>query len=210
MAEIAQVGLVDEAGGIQAFVADPVVDEANVIGVIKTDEEVEREERREYIGFFLKSVACIVFLIIVIGVPVTLKLTKVIGPIVVVTPSPTMTPSSMPSESPSSLPSSVGFTSVVERLYPISGDALMEVGSPQYRAARWISDEDPMQLDINDLGFEQRYVMAVFYYSLDGDNWSSSDGWLSGDSECTWEWVVGPGCLNGCIDGKVCGMKIGK
>ncbi|KAL7490080.1 hypothetical protein ACHAW6_015807 [Cyclotella cf. meneghiniana] len=211
MAEIAQEGIqVDESGGIQAFVADTEVDEADVIGVIKSDEEVEREERREYLRFFLKSLAVIVFLIVVIGVPVTLKATKVIGPTVVLTPPPTAMPSSMPSQSPSFMPSSMGFTDVVEKLLPISGDKLMDVGSPQHRAARWISDEDPMQMDVNDPGFEQRYIMAVFYYSLDGDNWSSSDRWLSGESECNWEWVVGSGCLNGCIDGKVCAMKFGK
>ena len=103
--------------------------------------------------------------------------------------------------------SSVGFIEVVERLYLISGEALMDVGSPQHRAAKWISDEDPMQLNIDDPGFEQRYVMAVFYYSLNGDDWSSSDGWLSGDSECTWKGVSGPGCMEGCIDGRVCAMK---
>ncbi|KAL3787344.1 hypothetical protein HJC23_004369 [Cyclotella cryptica] len=212
MAEIAQEGIqIDESGGIQAFVADTVVDEANVIGVIKSDEEVEREERREYARFFLKSVAVIVLLIVVIAVPVTLKATKVIGGVtVVLTPPPTSMPSSMPSQIPSFMPSSVKFTDVVEKLLPISGDKLMDIGSPQHRAARWISDEDPMQMDINDPGFEQRYIMAVFYYSLDGENWSSSDGWLSGESECNWEWVVGPGCLNGCINGKVCAMKFGK
>lgn len=210
MQEIAQEGIqVDESGAIQAYVADAVVDEADVVGVIKSDEEVEREERREYLSFFGKAVACIVFLIVIIGVPVTLKATGVIEKVVVTEP-PTEAPSSMPSASPSMMPSSVEFTDVVERLLPISGDALMEVGSPQHRAARWIADEDPMNLDMNDPGFEQRYAMAVFYYSLDGDNWNSKDGWLSGQSECDWEYVTGPGCVDGCINGKICAFKMGE
>lgn len=211
MQEIAQEGIqVDESGGIQAFVAEAVVDEAAVIGVIRSDEEVEREERREYLSFFMKAVACIVFLIVVIGVPVTLKLTNVIGEVVTVTPSPTDVPSMMPSSTPSAMPSSAAFTDVVEKLMPISGDKLLDVGSPQHKAARWVADEDPMQLDMDDPSFQQRYVMAVFYYSLDGDNWNSKDGWLSGQSECNWEYVTGPGCVDGCINGKVCAFKMGK
>jgi hypothetical protein len=210
MQEIAQEGIqVDESGAIQAYVADAVIDEADVVAVIKSDEEIEREERREYFTFFGKAVACIVFLIVIIGVPVTLKVTKVIPDrVVVITESPTESPSSMPSQSPSTMPSSIGFTEVVEKLLPISGETLMDVVSPQHKAARWIADEDPMQLDINDPGFEQRYAMAVFYYSLDGDNWNSKDGWLSGQSECDWEFVTGPGCVDGCINGKVCALKM--
>lgn len=212
MEEIAQEGIqVDESGGIQAFVADPIaLDEAAVIGFIKSDEEVELEERKEYIGLLAKAFGCIVLLIIVIVVPVTLKLTNVIGPVVVVTAPPTDAPSSMPSQSPSAMPSSVEFTEVMERLLPISGETLIDVGSPQYEAAKWIADDDPMQLDIYDSGFEQRYAMAVLYYSLDGDDWYSKEGWLSGKSECDWEYVGGPGCLDGCIDGKVCAFDFGK
>ena len=212
MEEIAQEGIqIDESGGIQAFIADPVaIDEAAVVGVIKSDEEVEREERKEYLRLLSKAVACIVLVIIIIVVPVTLKVTNVIGQVVVVTSPPTDAPSSMPSQSPSAMPSSVEFTEVVERLLPISGEALIDVGSPQYKAAKWIADDDPMQLDINDPGFEQRYAMAAFYYSLDGDNWNSKDGWLSGKSECDWEYVNGPGCLEGCINEKVCAIKMGE
>jgi hypothetical protein len=213
MAEINQEGLVDEAGGIQAFVADAVVDEANVIGVIKSDDEVETEERREYTRFFLMSVACLVFLIIVIAVPVTLKATNVISKKVVLTPPPTLSPTMMPSESPSSMPSSVYFTEVVEKLNPLSGERLNDVGSPQFRAAKWIADEDPMRMDLDDPGFEQRYVMAAFYYAMDGPNWSTKTGWLGEGSECDWFGVEGPGCNDGCVDDgeyrKVCGLKFG-
>jgi hypothetical protein len=75
----------------------------------------------------------------------------------------------------------------VQCAQPISGDKLMDVRYPQHRAAQLVSDKDPMQMDLNDPLFEQQYIMTVFYYSLDGDNWSSSDGWLSGESECSWE-----------------------
>lgn len=33
----------------------------------------------------------------------------------------------------------------------------------------------------------QRYVLAVFYYSTNGDEWGDyNTGWLSDESECTW------------------------
>lgn len=213
MAEVDLEGLVDEAGGIQAYVAEPTIVEGDVIGVIKSDDEVEREERRVYIKYFSTAVACLVFLIVIIGVPVTLKLTKVIGKTVVLTPDPTMSPTSMPSESPSGMPSSEHFTQVVEKLSPLSRDMLLVPGSHQHRAARWISDVD--QFDIDDPGFEQRYVMALFYYATGGPDWSSQDGWLGEDSVCTWEGIKGlSNCLSGCISRNgydmVCGITMSK
>jgi hypothetical protein len=32
----------------------------------------------------------------------------------------------------------------------------------------------------------QRYVLAVFYYSTNGDEWRRNTGWLSDEDECTW------------------------
>ena len=104
------------------------------------------------------------------------------------------------------MPTSEKFIAVVKRLEPLSGDKLMEVGSPQYRAARWISEEDAIQLDMNDASFKQRYAMAVLYYSLNGDGWNVVNNWLSEASECDWNYIGGPDCLNRCLDGEVCGL----
>mmetsp|Transcript_14530 Transcript_14530/g.30555 ORF Transcript_14530/g.30555 Transcript_14530/m.30555 type:complete len:529 (+) Transcript_14530:57-1643(+) len=43
-------------------------------------------------------------------------------------------------------------------------------GSPQQRALDWIINEDAMVACPSDM-LIQRYVLAVFYYSTDGDNW---------------------------------------
>mmetsp|Transcript_26969 Transcript_26969/g.56758 ORF Transcript_26969/g.56758 Transcript_26969/m.56758 type:complete len:708 (+) Transcript_26969:166-2289(+) len=208
MEEIHQEGLVDEAGGIQAYIAEPEIISGDVIGVIKSDEEVEREERRVYTKYFVGASVCMVFLIIIIGVPVTLKLTNVISPTVVLTAEPTISPTCMPSEAPSSAPTSEYFTQVVEKLIPLSGNALYDPQTPQHKAARWISDVD--QMDLNHPGFEQRYAMAVFYYSTDGDNWQTQDGWLKEGSECNWHGIQGLGnCLEGCTnDGDICGITM--
>mmetsp|Transcript_31232 Transcript_31232/g.57153 ORF Transcript_31232/g.57153 Transcript_31232/m.57153 type:complete len:434 (+) Transcript_31232:1-1302(+) len=134
----------------------------------------------------------------------------------------------MPSDVPSSMPSSVRFTEIVRKLTDLSGNALKVQGSPQYRAAMWMSDQDPIQniktggtgLDLDDNGFEQRYVMALFYYAMDGNLWKENKGWLGEDSVCKWFGIEGSsdGCPTGCIErsdyvgeyDKVCRIAMGK
>jgi hypothetical protein len=60
---------------------------------------------------------------------------------------------------------------------------------PQHRAALWIADYDPLQLAIPETGnydFEQRYILATFYYALNGPSWRSDLKFLSGSSVCDW------------------------
>ena len=47
-----------------------------------------------------------------------------------------------------------------------------ETGSPQQNAFNWIVDEDTAQLCPDDDNLIQRYTLAVFYYSTDGNNWN--------------------------------------
>jgi hypothetical protein len=79
-------------------------------------------------------------------------------------------------------------------------------------------------LSINDAGFTQRYIMALFYYAMDGDNWVQKQGWLSEKSECEWFGIDGisEGCgadgIGGCIKrsdfkgdfNKVCRLSMGR
>lgn len=228
MAEINQEGLVtvDESGGITAFVAETIEICGDDVGVIRSDAEIEKEEKTKYTKFFLGSVACIVVVIVAIAVPLTLKFAKgnqknVLN---IVTLEPTSTPSMVPSAAPSSMPSSEKFRDVVKKLTPISGDALYVQGSPQYKAAMWISDQDERNLDLDDPGFEQRYIMAVFYFAMDGNMWENNNGWLGPDSECFWFGIEGvsEGCgsdeSGGCIKrsdfvgdyDKVCRIAMGE
>ena len=32
----------------------------------------------------------------------------------------------------------------------------------------------------------QRFVLSIFYYATDGDNWDVNTGWLTAVPECTW------------------------
>lgn len=71
---------------------------------------------------------------------------------------------------------------------------LKDTSKPQYKAAQWIANEDDWDIpETNDYdtaySFVQRYVMAVFYYALDGPNWTNSLNFLSTDLD-TCEWNV--------------------
>ena len=98
----------------------------------------------------------------------------------------------------------------------VSDDGSLDVeGSPQNLALNWIIEEDAARLCPLDENLIQRYSLAVFYYSTEGDDWfqcsapgnlddpadieaaneecmitatgsSSSDAWLTPSSECSW------------------------
>ena len=81
-------------------------------------------------------------------------------------------------------------------------------GSPQRLSLDWIVFDDPLFLCPDDPKLVQRYVMAVFYYSTEGDDWRDcsapagysdreisdangmcrlrGDAWLTPVSECDW------------------------
>ena len=213
MAEINQDGLVqvDESGGIQAFVAETIAVEGDAVGVIKSDAEIEKEEKKKYTKYFCGAVVILVVVITAIAVPLVLKFGK--GDSITmfknVTSEPTSFPSLMPSGSPSSEPTSVKYMEIVRKLEPLSGDAPRILGTPQYHAAMWMADKDPIPnlstgstgLDLDDPQFEQRYIMALFYFAMDGPNWENNNGWLSEESECFWFGV--DGASDGCGgDGK--------
>ncbi|KAL7494373.1 hypothetical protein ACHAWT_003998 [Skeletonema menzelii] len=123
---------------------------------------------------------------------------------------PSEKPSSRPSVSsePSSTPSET--TSISDILLANQVDSckiISEKGtllrwgqwpsSPQAKALDWILS-DPfvanltLGVDDNDARIIQRYSLAVFYYSTNGDEWAKTDkfGWLESSSECTWNRVM--------------------
>jgi hypothetical protein len=62
---------------------------------------------------------------------------------------------------------------------------LQNVTSPQFRAFTWIL-QDVARIETSRDVILQRYVMAVVYYALDGDNWQTNEKWLSKESICSW------------------------
>uniref|UniRef100_A0A7S2U7C5 L domain-like protein n=1 Tax=Attheya septentrionalis TaxID=420275 RepID=A0A7S2U7C5_9STRA len=74
-----------------------------------------------------------------------------------------------------------------------SGKEMAENGTPQNLAANWIAFNDGMMLDVpvstntkTGARFLQRYALAVFYFSLSGDDWEIDADFLSSKSECDW------------------------
>jgi len=86
----------------------------------------------------------------------------------------------------------------------VSGDApLQSVSTAQFQAANWLINEDELTICPEDEKVIQRYILAIFYFSTLGDNWtecSRNDStcgslandfegqspYLSGSSECEW------------------------
>ena len=66
-----------------------------------------------------------------------------------------------------------------------AGDALRDHSSAQYKAYLWLSQNKYLE-NYSEKVKIQRYVMATLYYSTNGDNWFSNEGWLDDDDECYW------------------------
>jgi hypothetical protein len=75
-------------------------------------------------------------------------------------------------------------------------DDLDSQGSPQHSALMWLVTEDKLSaIDGNnseeqDRNLLTRYVLAVFYYSLGGQSWVTSEGWIEPEVEaCDWQFI---------------------
>jgi Leucine rich repeat len=105
-------------------------------------------------------------------------------------------------------------------LAEISGASLLTTPPNfQYMAKTWIDQVDGLLVCPDDIGaLQQRYVMALFYYSMAGVEWDrcrdevsprdagsspcdNSTRWLSPTHECDWYGVA-------CTDNNVTGLKL--
>ena len=187
-----------EIGGIEAFVAENVID-ATEVAVIMSDEEEEVELKKRQRKLMIRMCLVVVVVLIAVIVPIAL-LTG--GDEVEITPSPTLAPTNFPTLSPTT----IELTNVIDSL-GIKGISqlsdLQNRNSPQGKAVDWIVNDDPYVdskgfTDLDD-EFIQRYALAVFYFSLGGEKWSAChrtddscsatgevNGWLTGTPECSW------------------------
>jgi len=85
---------------------------------------------------------------------------------------------------------------ITEQLFSVSGDVILEKGSSQNKALKWILYEDRMNLWYGSPNLVQRYVLMVLYYSMSGEKWDNNNGFGSGWDECAWYGVF-------CTDSKV-------
>ena len=76
---------------------------------------------------------------------------------------------------------------MIRQRLPDSFEKMQDPSSPQYRALEWMFATPPDQ-DILDqpARIAQRWVLAVLYFSTEGEQWVNSARWLSSDNECDW------------------------
>jgi len=70
---------------------------------------------------------------------------------------------------------------------PDKGEALNTPSTPQHQALIWLSGNVNYPYFSNEAKI-QRYSLATFYFSTDGDKWNANNGWLSDADECS-EWA---------------------
>ena len=71
----------------------------------------------------------------------------------------------------------------------INPKVVFSPATPQHAAYDWLQNEDPANLDLDSLSQEdltQRYVAALFYFSLGGDEWVEKYGFLGSSDVCEW------------------------
>merc|ERR1719491_1016672 len=91
----------------------------------------------------------------------------------IVTPFPTRSPVMPPPVNRCGLTAAEHRSQIVDNLSVISfPDLFDEPSTPQRLALDWIVDEDSAQVCPDEDNLVQRYVMAVFYYSTNGDAWT--------------------------------------
>jgi hypothetical protein len=139
------------------------------------------------------------------------------------TPSPAPVPPSVPTLAPGETfaptvtaapTTSLRFNQFLESfLIPISGsEVFQDVTSPQYRAARYISSDDPYTSELTSVeALEDRYAAITFYYATNGNEWFSC---YLNDSSCeAGQWLVNDVCLwfgVGCTEeGRVSSISFG-
>ena len=181
-----------EAEGIQAFVADTVVD-ATGVAVILSEEEEERMERRRNKKLIIR--VGIVGSIIILAIVILASVFAGGSP----APPPTDAPSEAPTMAPTFAPTTSSFSVFADKFAPFSGtDVFSDRSTPQYKALQWITRDDDLSQGLTDQRLVQRYILAVFYYAVGGNNWTKCNlgdtkcvdddlnSWLSETNECTW------------------------
>lgn len=102
-------------------------------------------------------------------------------------------PTPAPATAPTLLPAAgqARFDDLVDILEPVSGtESFANPASPQYKAAWWLAAEDAQNLDFGLNPFDniaQRYVLAVMFHALNGENWSGRQLYMGNQPTCLWE-----------------------
>ena len=87
---------------------------------------------------------------------------------------------------------------IIEIISQVSGDLTNNPKTPQGRALTWMVELDSAPLIIDDCFVVQRYILAVIYFALGGDNWTLKGSFLDeATNECQW---FGVRCSGGVVN----------
>jgi hypothetical protein len=192
----------EDYGPIEAFVKsdddDYSVEEIDDedVDILPSRAEVAQKARSKLRTYSILGSICLILVIVAVMVPISLTILRVDNDLRFSSTSPSQVPSTQPSQAPTTLE----FTEYVKVFSQVSSmQDLMTSGSPQHKASRWMYLFDPLQRNILDPKFLQRYIAAVFYYSTShGSGWAdcyagdvsctsdSKQTWLSFHDECDW------------------------
>jgi Leucine-rich repeat (LRR) protein len=106
--------------------------------------------------------------------------------------SPTLTPQAPTQTWPPTVALPANLTPAQQELFallaPLSSDSGQNMAlqsTAQNRALAWLSNSSNLDA-LDDARRVQRYALATFFFSTRGENWTSSEGWLSEEDECSW------------------------
>jgi hypothetical protein len=116
-------------------------------------------------------------------------------------PVPTVAPANLvPTSPPVTLTPSeslgLRYEAVREVLLQVSTEeALDDQSSPQHATMVWIVENDQAQISPTDEGvLLMRYIVSLVYFSMDGDRWWNSFGFLGPSNICDWNDSGNSGC----------------
>ena len=171
-----------------AELVDP--DQENQILEQRLQEELERERENAAVAEVVKEselktcqwkrVACVVGVVLVaLAIALAVSLTRPKKS------TETMAPTFAPTFGPPP-------QEIIDLIAPVSfdgGESLFDPFSPQSEAARWLAKNAELA-SYSDQRKLQRYALATFYFSTNGDEWASRQEWISLNlDECTDWWV---------------------
>jgi hypothetical protein len=105
------------------------------------------------------------------------------------------------------IPVPTGLTDLLSSVSFDRGAALSNSSTPQYSALIWLANNTNLDMYSNKQKI-QRYALATFYYSTNGDKWNNKSGWLSDADECEWYNSESFNDIGGsfCRDGELVGL----
>jgi hypothetical protein len=117
----------------------------------------------------------------------------VVAPTPPPTPSPTRDPTLTPTRAPTPPPTPEPTASPTSRCSMLEG-ILLDHNPLHVDAKNWLCDTDAWVPPPNDFDsdrlWNERYAVAVLYYSTNGNGWDNDDSWLTSTSVCDWTQVT--------------------